>query len=159
MFNKPTSEAISFNKSSCLTAPLGVTKFTMARVIILVTLQSISSCVTQLSGEYSDEKTADTCSWHLIASLSKNATPSRLCKWTFKVKLHTCIKSLEVNGEFVEQNLVLSCSFRCDQIHNNKCDWSEAGLLNKSSCLAAALGMTEFTIVIVMTLVTFCCNA
>ena len=33
----------------------------------------------------------------------------------------------------------------------------EAGLLNKCSCLAAALGATKFTGVIVMNLVTLCC--
>ncbi len=35
----------------------------------------------------------------------------------------------------------------------------EAGLLNKKSCLAAALGATEFITVIVMILVTLCCAA
>ncbi len=34
---------------------------------------------------------------------------------------------------------------------------SEAGLLNKSSCLAPALGVTKFIIVINMILVTLCC--
>jgi hypothetical protein len=33
----------------------------------------------------------------------------------------------------------------------------EAGLLNKCSCLAAALGATKFIGVIVMNLVTLCC--
>jgi len=35
--------------------------------------------------------------------------------------------------------------------------WSDAGLLNKISCLAAALGVNKFIVVIVMNLVTLCC--
>jgi hypothetical protein len=34
---------------------------------------------------------------------------------------------------------------------------TEAGLLNKRSCLAAALGVTEFMTAITMILVTLCC--
>jgi hypothetical protein len=34
---------------------------------------------------------------------------------------------------------------------------SESGLLNKSSCLAAALGVTKFMTVIALNLVTLCC--
>jgi hypothetical protein len=33
------------------------------------------------------------------------------------------------------------------------------GLLNKLSCLGAALGVTEFTTAIAMILVTLCCDA
>ncbi len=40
-----------------------------------------------------------------------------------------------------------------------KCSRSEAGLLNKSFCLAAAIGLDKFIIIIVMTLVTLCCVA
>jgi hypothetical protein len=36
---------------------------------------------------------------------------------------------------------------------------AEAGSLNKSSCLAAALGVTKFITVISMNLVTLCCAA
>ncbi len=36
---------------------------------------------------------------------------------------------------------------------------SEASLLNKSSCLAAALGVTKFTVILAMHLVTLCCAA
>jgi hypothetical protein len=36
---------------------------------------------------------------------------------------------------------------------------SEAGLLNKRSCLGAAFGVTEFTTAIAMILVTLCCDA
>jgi hypothetical protein len=36
---------------------------------------------------------------------------------------------------------------------------SEAGLLNKSSCLAAALGVTKIIAIIVMYRVTLCCPA
>jgi hypothetical protein len=36
---------------------------------------------------------------------------------------------------------------------------SEAGLLNKKPCLAAALGVTEFITSITMILVTLCCAA
>jgi hypothetical protein len=36
---------------------------------------------------------------------------------------------------------------------------SEAGLLNKSSCLAPALGVAKVTIVIAMILATLCCAA
>jgi hypothetical protein len=36
-------------------------------------------------------------------------------------------------------------------------EMTEAGLLIKSSCLAAALGVTKFIAVIVMNLVTLCC--
>ncbi len=35
---------------------------------------------------------------------------------------------------------------------------AEVGLLNKSSCLAAALGVTKFIAMIVMNLVTLCCG-
>jgi hypothetical protein len=35
---------------------------------------------------------------------------------------------------------------------------SEAGLLNKSSCLAAALGVTKFVIVTDKILTTLCCS-
>jgi hypothetical protein len=38
LFNKPTAEASLLNKSSCLVAALGVTKFTKLRDVILVTL-------------------------------------------------------------------------------------------------------------------------
>jgi hypothetical protein len=36
---------------------------------------------------------------------------------------------------------------------------SDVGLLNKSSCLAALLGVTTFVTVLGMTLVTLCCPA
>ncbi len=36
---------------------------------------------------------------------------------------------------------------------------SEAGLLDKSSCFAAALGVTEFMTIIAMNVVTLCCAA
>jgi hypothetical protein len=38
LFHKPTSEASLLNKSLCLAAALGVTKFTKMRDVILVTL-------------------------------------------------------------------------------------------------------------------------
>ncbi len=36
---------------------------------------------------------------------------------------------------------------------------SDVGLLNKSSCLAAALGVTTFVTVLALNLVTLCCAA
>jgi len=36
---------------------------------------------------------------------------------------------------------------------------TESGLLNKNSCLTAALGVTKFITVIAMNLVTLCCAA
>ncbi len=72
-----------------------------------------------------------------------------------------------LRGKFVVQKLVLSSSFKCDRIHNSYCyhsghtllcclsetykfnkQSSEAGLLNKSSCLAAALGGPKLLIII-----------
>ncbi len=79
-------------------------------------------------------------------------------------------------GLFVGLKLVLSCSFRCDQIHGrNRYDFghtllcflsptkmfnkptSVAGLLDKSSRLAPAFGVTKFIIEIDMILATLCC--
>jgi hypothetical protein len=39
----------------------------------------------------------------------------------------------------------------------HKATFSEAGLLNKSTCLAAALGVTKLTIARDIILVTLCC--
>jgi hypothetical protein len=79
-------------------------------------------------------------------------------------------------GQFVEQKfMLLNSNFRCYQIHNcqrydfgntllrylsptlmfNKPN-SETGLLNKSLCLAPALGVTKFKIARVMIMVTLC---
>jgi hypothetical protein len=79
-------------------------------------------------------------------------------------------------GQFVQQELMLSCSFRCDMIHNCRSydfghtllycislTWmfnkptSEGGLLNERSCIAAALGVTKFTNARGMISVTLCC--
>ncbi len=75
---------------------------------------------------------------------------------------------------FVEQKFMLSSSFRCDQTHNwHILLWShfvvllkffnkltleaEAGSLNKSSCLAPALGVAKFIIVTIIIFVSLCC--
>jgi hypothetical protein len=39
MFNKPTSEAGLFNKSSCLAPAIGVTKIIIVKDMILITLK------------------------------------------------------------------------------------------------------------------------
>jgi hypothetical protein len=81
-------------------------------------------------------------------------------------------------GWFAEQKLTLSYSFRCDQILSFACyefghtllccfslTWmfnkshSEAHLLNKSLSFGAALGVTQFIVLVVMNLVTLCCSA
>ncbi len=81
----------------------------------------------------------------------------------------------------IPQKLKLSCSLRCDQIYINHCycfghtlvqhKWPtnqlqllksclpEAGLLNKRSSLAVALGVTKVLVVIVTNLVTLYCTA
>jgi hypothetical protein len=57
-------------------------------------------------------------------------------------------------GLFVEQMLLLSFTFGCDPIQGV---FHEAGLLNKSLCLAPTLGVTKFIIVEDKILVTLCC--
>ena len=79
----------------------------------------------------------------------------------------------------LNKRLMLSSSFRCDQIYKykiynfghtllcylsptemfNELASGKVDLLNRSSCLAPALGVTKFMIVIDMILVTLCCNA
>jgi hypothetical protein len=75
----------------------------------------------------------------------------------------------------LEQKLVLCCSFRCDQFRKNNgyklkhfyclsLTWtydkpsSEAGLLNKSSCSAAALGVDKL-MTLVLNWTKLCCTA
>ena len=84
-------------------------------------------------------------------------------------------KVLQFRGRFGEQQLMLNSGFRCDQIykcqiydfgHTLLCYLSqtymfnkhmlEIGLLNKSSCLAPALGVTKFEATIAMNLITLC---
>jgi hypothetical protein len=69
-------------------------------------------------------------------------------------------------GWFVDQKLQFSSSYKSGPIHSNHCCQfgntilnkltSEADLLNKSSCLAAALGAPKFITTIPMNLVTLC---
>ncbi len=60
-------------------------------------------------------------------------------------------------GQIIEQKLELSFNFLCEQIHSNHCYESEACSLDKSSCLAPALGVAKSIIVVVMILATLCC--
>ncbi len=75
---------------------------------------------------------------------------------------------MSLRGRFVEQKLMLSSNFRCDQIHKNKrygfghtllcyLNVAEGSLLNKSSCLARALDVTKFITIRDMVLVALCC--
>ncbi len=132
MFNKPASEVNLLNKSSNIATAVGVTKFT---TIILSNLVALSCAFKS----------------HLDV-------------------LHTSLRS-----QSVEQKLKGSHSYRCDQIHNNNfvkfsrtllCSLSptkmfnkpasQVNLLNKSSRLTTAVGVTKFTTIIVVNLVTLC---
>ncbi len=60
--------------------------------------------------------------------------------------LKSDVDDLQTRGRFIEQKLMLSSSFRCDQIYNSQRYVQQTGLslLNKYSCLARALGGTKF---------------
>jgi hypothetical protein len=49
--------------------------------------------------------------------------PEVASSYSFQIYEQTHLQSIKISfsnrGRFVEQKLLLSCSFRCDQIHNN----------------------------------------
>ncbi len=83
--------------SSCLAHDFGVTKFIFATDIILVTL----CCATKVQLRCSAKAPA----------LSVNS--------------HLDVQQTHIRGRYVEQKLMLSSNFRCDQIHN--CHWYDFG--------------------------------
>ncbi len=116
------------NKSSCLAPALGVTKFIIVTDMVLVTL----CCATWVALRCSTNQPLKLICWTTKSDLSSTikcdqfitittmnlVTPKAAVKYehlfnkrAFSIKHYT--------GQFVEQTLVLSCCFRCDQIHSS----------------------------------------
>ncbi len=107
LFNKRTSEA-----GSCLAPALGVIKFKIVTVMILVTLY----CAIYVRLKCSTNPPRFVEQKLMLSSSFGHCKIHNCQRYNFDHTLLCCLS--QTLGGFVEQKLVLCCSFRCDQIHN-----------------------------------------